>query len=139
MTALMLKRGGVTGHTVNVSGENTRYYSVTGGESADGNANSNRVTVSGGKGSVIYGGYAEAGNVADNTVTVSGGSVLNSVYGGVVIDTGSASGNKVEISGGKVAIENIAEEDEGYSEVVGGSAFKSADNEVTISGRTERG
>ena len=42
--------GNVSGHTVNVSGENTRYWSVTGGEAQGNAASGNRVTVSGGEG-----------------------------------------------------------------------------------------
>ena len=156
--------GEVTGHTVNVNGENTRYWSATGGDSLGGAVTRNRVTVSGGEGVLVYGGYSVAGNVADNTVivsggtveeviggysetgnvtvntvTVSGGSVLNNVYGGIASSEGGiASGNKVEISGGEVAVENLAEYgDEGYARVVGGGAYKAADkNEVTISGGT---
>lgn len=156
--------GGVTGHTVNVNGENTRYWSATGGDSLGGAVTRHRVTVSGGEGVLVYGGYSEAGNVADNTVivsggtveeviggysetgnatdntvTVSGGSVLNNVYGGIASsEVGIASGNKVEISGGKVAIENIEGDIEtGYALVVGGASYIAADkNEVTISGGT---
>ena len=130
--------GNVSGHTVNVSGENTRYWSVTGGEALGIAASGNRVTVSGGEGKGVYGGYAETGNVTDNMVTVSGGSVWNCVYGGVVVLKGDATGNKIEISGGKAAFKNIAEDsgDAEYSEVIGGSSFTSADNEVTISGGT---
>ncbi len=162
--------GEVTGHTVNVNGENTRYWSATGGDSLGGAVTRNRVTVSGGEGVLVYGGYSVAGNVADNTVIVSGGTVeeviggysetgnatdntvtvsdgvvLNGVYGGVSdvegdssnLEDGIASGNKVEISGGEVAVENLAEYgDEGYARVVGGGAYKAADNEVTISGGT---
>ena len=130
--------GNVSGHTVNVSGENTRYWSVTGGEAQGNAASGNRVTVSGGEGKGVYGGYAETGNVTDNLVTVSGGSVWNCVYGGVVVSKGDATGNKIEISGGKAAFKNIAEDsgDAEYSEVIGGSSFTSADNEVTISGGT---
>ena len=131
--------GNVSGHTVNVSGENTRYWSVTGGEVQGGNATGNRVNVSGGEGKGVYGGYAETGSVTDNMVTVSGGSVWTSVYGGMVVLEGDATGNKIEISGGKAAVKNIAEDsgDAEYSEVIGGTAFNSADNnEVTISGGT---
>ena len=130
--------GNVSGHTVNVSGENTRYWSVTGGEAQGNAASGNRVTVSGGEGKGVYGGYAETGNVTDNLVTVSGGSVWNCVYGGVVVSKGDATGNKIEISGGKAAFKNIAEDsgDAEYYEVIGGSSFTSADNEVTISGGT---
>ena len=130
--------GDVTGHTVNVS-ENTRYWCVTGGETLNGNATGNRVTVSGGEGTAVFGGYAETGGAADNTVTVSGGAVWNSVYGGGVAMNGAATGNRIEISGGKAAVKNITEDsgDAEYSEVIGGSAFTSANNnEVTISGGT---
>ena len=131
--------GNVSGHTVNVSGDNTRYWSVTGGEALGSAASGNRVTVSGGEGKGVYGGYAETGSVTDNMVTVSGGSVWNSVYGGMVVLEGDAMGNKIEISGGKAAVKNIAEDsgDAEYSEVIGGSGFNSADNnEVIISGGT---
>jgi len=102
--------------------------SVYGGASADGNAKSNRVKISGGTVTKdVFGGEVSAsgkGSAMYNSVTISGGCVNSCVYGGSSGQNGNVTNNTVTISGGTV-----------QSSVYGGSgAGAVSGNSVTISG-----
>lgn len=74
---------------------------IIGGYSDGGNANGNRVTITGGTytGEGIYGGYSDgSGNASNNIVTFTGGTISGTVFGGFSQE-GTATGNTLRIFG----------------------------------------
>lgn len=97
--------GNVTGNTVTISGGNIGGY-VYGGYAKQGDATSNVITFEGGAlSSSLIGGYAgNTGNAERNKVKISGGTISGAyphVYGGQA-DSGIANLNEVEITGGTI-------------------------------------
>ena len=97
--------GNVTGNTVTISGGNIGGY-VYGGYAKQGDATSNVITFEGGAlSSSLIGGYAgNTGNAERNKVKISGGTISGAyphVYGGQA-DSGLANLNEVEITGGTI-------------------------------------
>ena len=98
-----------------------------------GEANKNKVTISGGTvNGVVYGGKSALDGVVENTVEISDGTIKNSVWGGYT-DSGEADKNTIEISGGTIGTYET-------SKVYGGrGSWSASENKVTISGGTLTG
>ena len=118
--------GDAVDNSVTVNGSDSLARSVVGGESANGVATGNTVTINGGSFESAGGGRSEYGAITYNSVTINGGNVTT-VWGG---STGSTSGvavtgNAVTITGGVIG------------DVQGGASFATSvvtGNTVAITG-----
>ena len=121
----------VSGGKVTISDGTTVNGGVYGGYSYDGNANENKVTISGGNVGYVYGGCSENKGANGNIVTIIDGEFEFVTGGENYSDTGSANGNIVTITGGTVK-----------GTVTGGSADgdgSANDNIVNIAGEPNLG
>ena len=84
-------------------------HSISGGDSNNGDAKNNMVSISGGNITANVSGGSATDNVIGNLVNMSGGTVIGNIYGGDIImsvsapdigETGDATGNRINMSGG---------------------------------------
>lgn len=131
--------GDVLSNQVTMSGGTA--YSVFCGETGEGNANDNVVTIKGsaavtGKSNAVYGGYTIDGNASGNIVNIEDDADIHGeIMGGYTRAGSLISGNKVNVTGGNVNENTVYG---AYTETsLGFASAGSADvtnNEVAISG-----
>ena len=92
----------VSGGKVTISDGTTVNGGVFGGYSYDGNANENKVTISGANVGFVYGGYSENKDANGNIVTITDGKFELVCGGGNYSETGSANENIVTITDAEV-------------------------------------
>ena len=104
-------KGDVTDNKVEMRGERSRAANIYGGNTENGQASGNRVSVENGRiggvwaGGRIYAGFSEAGNARDNTLEIRNGYIEGShteVSAGYAVK-GDSTGNGLTISGGSIS------------------------------------
>ncbi|MES9635406.1 autotransporter outer membrane beta-barrel domain-containing protein [Megasphaera elsdenii] len=136
------ENGDAISNTVNISGTGNHEIGYIYGGFADSDsstASENQVTITGGtfKTHDIFGGAAEDATINNNRISIGGDANItltstgpdgNGIYGGFTeSDSATASGNQVIFSGGTV---------KGAEFIVGAWAYRTVDNQVTITDET---
>lgn len=136
------ENGNAISNTVNISGTGNHEIGYIYGGFADSDsstASENQVTITGGtfKTHDIFGGAAEDATINNNRISIGGDANItltstgpdgNGIYGGFTeSDSATASGNQVIFNGGTV---------KGAEFIVGAWAYRTVDNQVTITDET---
>ena len=130
--------GDATNNTVTINDGTVKQQTI-GGNSRNGVAKNNTLTIAGGliatNGFLVAGGQSTTGSAEKNAVFINKGTIQGSVYGGRSTEKGSVTGNQVIIKGGEITGRTLSS---GYrvSNVYGGysSGGDVTENNVAIQG-----
>ena len=130
--------GDATYNTVTINDGTVKQQTI-GGNSRNGVAKNNTLTIAGGliatNGFLVAGGQTTTGSAENNSVFINKGTIQGSVYGGRSAEKGSVTGNQVFIKGGEITGRTLST---GYrvSNVYGGysSGGDVTGNNVSIQG-----
>ena len=130
--------GDATYNTVTINDGTVKQQTI-GGNSRNGVAKNNTLTIAGGliatNGFLVAGGQTTTGSAENNSVFINKGTIQGSVYGGRSAEKGSVTGNQVIIKGGEITGRTLSS---GYrvSNVYGGysSGGDVTENNVAIQG-----
>ena len=125
--------GAAVNNAVTVNGSVSISRAIIGGNSQNGNANTNTINMDGGTVGSVLGGKSQSGTANENVVNISGGTI-NAIIGGQS-ESGATNSNQVIISGG-----NLNTTDS-YSSIHGGYSRGTGtanNNQVTLSPDTTR-